>query len=155
MLIHPSIMSPRSNSPSGSAKVPAGHISGILVGWRDEEADRWHHCLIPCGADHFPLGPLWIIFQYTFIVLANSDLKTQIHKSLLMDKSTTHYYLEPDPKAMKSSRKKLFLRSAITWVPDSDKKITCKTTSCGHQIHPGSKCFWNACYMSNNSVNEA
>lgn len=84
------------------ASSPAGHLDGLLIGRGDEEADGWHHCLIPCGTDHFPFGPLRIVLQHTLIIFANRDLKVQIHKLLLMCKTTTHSYLPSDAKAVKS-----------------------------------------------------
>lgn len=98
------------NSWGGSwANLPASHLNGILIGWGNEETDWWHHCFIPCGADHFPLGPLWIIFQHTLIILTNCDLKRKIYKLLLRGKPTTHYYQVSDPKAMKPLRKDNFV----------------------------------------------
>lgn len=141
-------------------KLPAGHLNGILVGWGDEEADRWHHCFIPCGADHFPLGPLRIIFQHTLIILANSDLKRQIYKLLLMDKPKPCNYLVPDPKVMKSLRKSHFgdlpslNESSWFWQKDNTYKYTTQE-KLPHQINQGSKCLLNAYYMPSKSVYES
>lgn len=76
-----------------------------------------------------------------------------------MDKSTTHYYLVSDPKAMKSLRKnRLEICHHLVRVPDSDKQIMHKNTQhrkgCRHKTNQGSKCLLNACYTSSNSVNE-
>lgn len=63
-----------------ATKLPVGHLNGLFVGWGDQEADRRHHGLIPCGADHLPLGPLGIVLQDTLVIPADGDLQQQQHQ---------------------------------------------------------------------------
>lgn len=54
---------------------PAGGVHGLLVWRRDGETYRGDHGFIPCGTDHFPLGPLGVVFQHTLLSSVYCDLR--------------------------------------------------------------------------------
>lgn len=53
---------------------PCSHINSLFVGGRHSETNRRHHGLIPCWADHLPLGSMRVTGQHTLVVFINGNL---------------------------------------------------------------------------------